>query len=465
MTPPPQSTDGATGRAAAAQGRPADSYPTPASAWWIVIVLTIAYVFSFIDRQILTLLVAPIRRDLQITDLQMSYLLGFSFAIFYSVFGLPLGRAADRLSRRGLVAWGMVLWSGMTALCGVAGVYWQLFLARMGVGVGEAALSPGAYSLIADCFPPERRSAALSVYSSAIYIGGGIALLLGGILVKLAGTAQVVLPLVGAVHPWQVVFFAVGVPGLLAALLLLTFKEPMRRGPGAGKDGAVLHVPFAEVIAYIKSNRLTVFCHHFGFALMAMGGYAVTAWGPTLFQRHWGWTAGESGIRLGIGGVLFGATGCWFGGWYASRLAKRGVVDADMRVGSIGAIVAMVLYLSYVLAPSAWTMFAITSVGLFFSAFPWGIAAAALQRIMPNPMRGQASALYLFIVSLVGLGLGPSAVAFFTDKVFHLDASVYMSLCIVTTATYGAAAVLLRVGLKPFRRSVERLDAWRPTQA
>ena len=462
MTPPPAGTDGA-GRPPGPPTSTATDYPSPASAWWIVFVLTIAYVFSFIDRQILTLLVAPIRRDLQITDLQMSYLLGFSFAIFYALFGLPLGRAADRMSRRGLVAWGMVLWSGMTALCGMAGQYWQLFLARMGVGVGVAAVSPGAYSLIADCFPPERRSAAMSVYSSAIYIGGGIALLLGGMLVKLAGTTEVMLPVVGAVHPWQVVFFAVGVPGLFAALLMLTFREPIRRGPGAGPGGTVMHVPFSEVLAHIRSNRVTVLCHHLGFALMAMGGYAVTAWGPTLFQRHWGWTAAESGVRLGIGGVLFGATGCWAGGWFASRLARRGVVDADMRVGSVGAIVTMVLYLAYVLAPNAWTMFAITSVGLFFSAFPWGIAAASLQRIMPNPMRGQASALYLFTVSLIGLGLGPSAVAFFTDKVFHFDAAVYMSLCIVTTATYGAAAVLLRVGLGPFRRSVERLDSWRPT--
>ena len=208
-----------------------NGYPSSTRAWVTVIILMVAYVLSFIDRQILNLLVAPIRRDLMISDTQMSLLMGLSFALFYTVCGIPLGRMADTRSRRGLIAIGILFWSAATAACGMARLYWQFLLCRIGVGVGEAALSPAAYSLIADSFPAERRATAISVYSMGVYLGSGLAFLFGGLVIKLASAqGDVLLPVFGEVRPWQLIFLALGAAGVLFTLLMLAVKEPARRG-------------------------------------------------------------------------------------------------------------------------------------------------------------------------------------------------------------------------------------------
>lgn len=205
-------------------------YPSSLSAWTTVTILMIAYVLSFIDRQILNLLVEPIRRDLVISDTQMSLLMGLSFALFYTICGIPLGRLADTRSRRGLIAIGVMFWSAATAACGMAKLYWQFLICRIGVGVGEAALSPAAYSLIADSFPPERRATAISVYSMGVYLGSGIAFLLGGLVIQFASAqGNVVLPVLGEVRPWQLIFLILGVAGVLFTLLMLAVREPARR--------------------------------------------------------------------------------------------------------------------------------------------------------------------------------------------------------------------------------------------
>jgi MFS family permease len=237
-------------------------YPPRAYAWYAVGVLTVAYVFSFIDRQILNLLVGPIRRDLGISDTKMSLLMGFSFAVFYSFFGIPLGRLADSKSRRTIIAVGMVLWSMLTAGGGLAKYFWHFLLLRMGVGGGEAALSPSAYSLISDYFPKETRATAISVYSMAFYIGSGIAFLLGGLVVGFdSAKSGWSVPVVGAVRPWQLVFFIVGLPGALLAVLLYTMREPTRKGArvtkAANGKAKGAEVPLRDVIAYMRKNWAT----------------------------------------------------------------------------------------------------------------------------------------------------------------------------------------------------------------
>ena len=193
-----------------------EPYPKTSYAWYVVGLLTLAYVFSFIDRQILNLMVEPIQQDLGINDVQMGLLMGASFAVFYTFFGIPLGRLADTRSRRLLITFGIALWSLMTAGCGLTRKFWQLALMRMGVGVGEASLSPAAYSLISDYFRPELRSTAISVYSMGIYIGSGLAFILGGLVIGFtSGRESFIVPLLGAVQSWQMVFFVVGLPGLL----------------------------------------------------------------------------------------------------------------------------------------------------------------------------------------------------------------------------------------------------------
>ena len=253
-----------------------------------VAILMLAYVLSFVDRQILNLLVEPIRRDLDITDTHMSLLMGFSFAVFYTICGVPIGRLADRKSRRGIIAIGVLVWSLMTALCGTAKTFWHFLVFRIGVGVGEAALSPSAYSLIADSFPPKLRGTAMSVYSMGIYIGSGLAFLLGGLVVKFASAqGDVELPVLGMVRPWQLIFLVLGAAGVLFAAVLLLIREPSRKGVGAGVE-----VPLSEVAGYIRQNRRTVLCHNFGFACRPSPPMAVRhGFRPSLSAPTAGWPA------------------------------------------------------------------------------------------------------------------------------------------------------------------------------
>lgn len=433
-----------------------NGYPSSARAWATVAILMVAYVLSFVDRQILNLLVEPIRRDLAINDTQMSLLMGLSFALFYTVCGIPLGRVADTRSRRGLIAVGILFWSAATAACGMAKLYWQFLLCRIGVGVGEAALSPAAYSLIADSFPAERRATAISVYSMGVYLGSGLAFLVGGLVIQFASAqCDVTLPVLGEVRPWQLIFLILGVAGVFFTLLMLAIKEPVRRGAGAG-----VAVPLSEVGRYIRANRRTVLLHNFGFAGLAFAGYGSAAWIPTFYIRTYGWDAGQVGIVYGCIVAVFGCLGIVFGGRLADLMAKRGRSDANMRVGLYAALGALPMVVLFPLMDSAFWASMLLAPTVFCLSMPFGVAPAAIQEIMPNSMRGQASAIYLFVITLIGLGVGPTAVALVTDFVFADDNALRYSLLIVTTLAVLMSIILLAKSLKPYRESVTRLEQW-----
>jgi MFS family permease len=431
----------------------------------VVGVLTFVYIFSFIDRQILNLLVRPIRRDLGISDTQMSLLMGFSFALFYTFFGIPLGRLADSRSRRTIIAAGFAVWSLFTAGCGIARNFAQMLMMRIGVGIGEAALSPAAYSIIADYFPPKRRATALSVYSMGIYIGSGIAFIVGGIVAGVAAKQEEwILPLVGATRPWQVVFFIVGLPGIFLALLMYTVKEPLRRGMRLAKtaDGKtqVAQTPLSEVVAYLSQNWKTFLCHNVGFALLSFSSYGSSAWIPTFFVRNHGWTEATAGQVYGWIVTIASTLGIVAGGRLADWMAERGYRDATMRVGLIVALAWFPSGMLYPLVSDATLAAWLIVPSAFFASAPFGVAPAAIQQMMPNPMRGQASAIYLFVVNLIGLGLGPTAVAMTTDYIFQDDNAVRYSLLLVATLAHVATALLLWAGIKPFQRSLDHLQEW-----
>ncbi len=431
-------------------------YPPARYAWYVVGVLTFIYVFSFIDRQIMNLLVVPIRRDLKISDTQMSLLMGFTFAVFYTFFGIPLGRLADSRSRRGLIGAGLVTWSVFTAGCGIAKNFGQMLLMRVGVGVGEASLSPAAYSMISDYFPPERRATALSVYGMGIYLGSGLASLLGGLVIKFASAQEAwMVPLVGATRPWQLIFFAVGLPGLAIALLLFSIREPLRRGMAGQK-----HPPFAEVVRYVKQNGATFFCHNFGVSLVSLSSYGAMAWIPTFFIRTHHWSSAQIGIRLGLVVMVFGTLGIFCGGRLADHLRSRGRHDASFFVMSLAPLAALPFSIAGPLLGDPAVALALLAISVFFRATPFGCAPAAITQVVPNTMRGQAASVYLFVVNLVGLGAGPTAVAMVTDYVFHDDQMVRYSLLIVCVSAEVTAALIMRAGLKPFRCSLDRISAY-----
>jgi MFS family permease len=460
MKPAPQAVP-APGSDSSGPSLVRNSAPGAGRAWYVLVVLTLAYVLSFIDRQILTLMVDPIRHDLHITETQMSLLMGASFAVFYTFFGIPLARLADLHSRRALIAGGITVWSAMTAACGLAKRFWQLAFCRMGVGVGEATLSPAAYSLIADSFAPNLRSTAMAIYSMGIYIGSGLSFMVGGLVIEFAsGRESFVLPLAGAVHSWQLVFLLVGLPGPLLALLLLPIEEPPRTGVSRSKQGAAASASPGEMWGYVRDNRATLVYLNLGIALLALDGYGAFSWVPSFFLRRHGWAAGQTGMVFGLIVASCGTLGVVTGGRLADWMRLRGHADANLRVALVGALGSIPCGLFYPLVPSAYPATALLAPVVFFMSMPFGVAPAAISQMTPATLRARGTALYLFVINLIGMGLGPTLVATLTEHVFRDAKSVGYSLLIVGTFARVCGALLLWLGLPRYLGSLDYLKKW-----
>ena len=443
---------------------PADTaaWPDQRYGWFVVGVLTLAYTCSFIDRQILTLLIEPIRRDLQISDTQVSLLGGLAFSILYTTLGIPIARLADQAHRRNLMAAGLAFWSLMTAACGMARGFWGLFAARVGVGVGEAALSPAAFSLMADYFPPRKVALAISVYSMGLYFGAGLALMIGGTVVRLVSNAPAhELPIVGTVFPWQLTFFVVAAISLPILLLMFLIREPLRRGavPAAAAPGAGHPSGWPALRGFMRENRRTLACHIGAFTLFGIGINCYLFWAPTLMIRTHGWTAPQAGFT--IGAMLFGlgTAGVYSGGWLAQRLAGRGHRDAVLRAAFYG----MCAGLPFLVATPLLDDGRLATVGLgaavFFMAFPQGLPSAALQVVTPNRLRAQMTAIYFFVGNLIASGIGPTLPALLGDYVFRDPAMLRYGLFVVQAIVLPASLLCLWLGFGAYRRSVEQAEA------
>lgn len=422
-------------------------------AWYAVFVLTLANISSFIDRQILSLLVKPIKHDLQLSDTQMSLLMGLSFALFYTLFGMFIGRMADRNSRRNIIIAGVSVWSLMTTLCAGVGTYTQFFFARMGVGVGEATLSPSAYSMIADLFPKKRLATALSVFSLGVFLGSGLAMLIGsGIVAKLPKEGMMNIPVFGDIFPWQMIFLYVGLPGLLIALLLFTIKEPARTNT-LQVDGETVKLSLRDSLTIIFKHKKAYLLICFATAFGALVNYGSNAWIPTFIARTYGWEVHEAGAFYGLILVTSSISGVLFGGWFADYMVKKGITDGRLRVGLLGSILYLCSFWIPLLPKAEWALLAIF-IPSFALAAPFGAITAAIQEIMPNQVRALASSIFLFILNLVGIGLGPTSVALFTDYIFKDENAIRYSMVLLYLIGGGFATLLTLFALKPYRKAV-----------
>ena len=423
-------------------------------SWYVLCILTLSFTVSFIDRQVLTLLIDPIKSDLNISDTQVSLLIGFAFSLFYVSMAIPIARQVDKGNRVNIIAIGVFFWSIMTGLCGFAKSYWQLFIARIGVGVGEATLTPAVYSLIPDYFPKDKLGTAVGFYMLGMSFGTGFALVLGGaILSYVSAIGDITIPIIGTLRPWQVTFVIVGFPGILLALLIKwTVREPKRRNIFENNSAAISEV---SVIPFLKANFKTMACITIAYSFGGMVFYGFLTWIPEHLRRTFDWDISNAGYVFGILLATLGSVGAVLGGKLHDYVYSKGYKDAPIRCALM--VFSTLLPIMVITPLMASSYLAIIMLGVFsFTMFlQQAMSPVAIQMIAPNHVRAQVVAIFFFVSTFFSIGVGPSIVAIFTDYVFQNEDKLYLSISMVSAIFLPCCILALYLCLKPFRKSVD----------
>jgi MFS family permease len=429
-------------------------YPPRGYAWTVVAILVATAILSYTDRQVLSLLVDPIRADLGISDTQISLLLGTAFAVVYGVAGIPLGYLADRTSRRNLIFCGVLVWTVGTLACGFSQSFGQLFAGRLVVGLGEAVLSPAAISLISDYFPPSRRGTAVACFLSGIAMGIGAAILIGGGVLHfvqldaLAGTPLATLA------PWRLVLLLIGAPGLLWSLVILAIREPVRRVADEPPRQAAGQ-PIAATATMPASGWSRVAPIYLVVAIASLVDNAVGAWAPTLLTREFHMDRAKVGMELGIMLTAAFGGGVLVGGWLADRAGVSGGWARKLLVCLMaGALILPVA----ALVNAAHVTLVLLSIPAYFalSGIVTACGFSAILDVVPNRSRGLAMSISFFLNVAVGGAIGPTAVALASDYVFGSEAGLGPAISVTVAASYGLAIVALLAALAKFRSRVSR---------
>ncbi|MFL0413896.1 MFS transporter [uncultured Sphingomonas sp.] len=371
---------------------------------WTLGLLTTAYFFSFMDRQILSILMEAIKADLQLSDTQLGLLSGLVFAIFYATLGLPIARLADRSSRTNIIAASLAFWSAMTAVCGFAQNFVHLMLARIGVGIGEAGFGPPSQSIIADLYPPERRASAMAIYSLGVLLGGGLGIVIGGVVAHSYG--------------WRVAMMVVGLPGIALAVIMKLFVVEPRRGLSDGKAPAE---PDGAPVMGLWKGIGTMWNNGAAFHLVAaititsLVGYAVTGWGPSYMQRSLGMSMLDVSKYVALPAAFVAGFSAMLGGWLCDRAAKSKGIYAQSYVVAVMKIVAFPFALAFYFVDHLWLALGSYFVAAIFAGAYIGPTYAMIQHLAPLRLRATWAALTLLATSLLGLGLGPFAVGQISD--------------------------------------------------
>lgn len=433
----------------------APPFPNRRYAWFVVVVLIIASLVAFIDRQVVAIVVEPMKNDLGISDTEVGWLYGV-FALFYAAAALPIAAFADTRSRKHIIAIGIFFWSLMTIACGLSRSYWQIFLARIGVGVGEATLSPSATSLIGDYFPRDDIPLALSVFQIGPIAGSGIAFIIGGLVLGLVQDADpLVLPFFGEMTAWQQTFIYVGAPGLILAAFFLVIREPTRRpSASASTTGSGMR----ELYDFYRSHARTLTLHHLGFVSLILTGYAFVFWSVTFLVRIHGEEAARASTIFGWIFLVFGPLGPVFAAWIARRLSQRGRDDANMTAGMIGGILTVPAVLLLQFAPDAFWAYVLYAPAMLAVNSPFGIAAGALPVITPPQLRARVAAVYM-LAGAIGMMFGPPLAGAFNDYLFTGTDGVRYSMITMTCLFGLTGVVLLMFARAPYAMSLARARA------
>ena len=412
------------------------AYPSLTRASYSLAVLMTVTFTALLDRYLIGLLLEPIKAEFAIGDTQASLLQGLAFALFYSLLALPFGRLVDRGNRRNILVVGALIWSVMTVGCGLAPTYEALFIARIGVGFGEACLAPAAYSLITDLFARERHGRALATFTLASIVGAGGSFILGAQALALATSLQDSLP---GWAPWRLTFIIVGAPGLVVALLMLTVREPARHQG----DFPAAHPTVRELLAFLRSIRRPLTGLIVAHGLAGMGGTGVVSWLAVFLLRNYGMPVTEGAYWIGITLIGSAVVGGWIGGWIADSRMVGAKMGRKVNVVAFGGLFAGPLALAFPFMPTVPLAMALFLFYCLFYNIQVCAAPAALQDIVPNRFKGQVAALYWLVVGLTGLGGGSTAVALVTDHVFGDEAALRYSIALVPAVCFGGATAIL----------------------
>ena len=434
-------------------------WPNPVYAWYVVALLVLSYASGVIDRIVIGLLVQPIKADLGLSDTQIGVIQGLAFALFYSLFTLPIGFLVDRWKRTSVVWGGSFIWSCGTVAGGFSNSFWSLFSSRVVMGAGEATITPGSSSLIADYFPPKSRPRAYGVFAMGGSIGIGIAYFLGGIAIGFADTVRDGFPsLLGGFASWQIVFFIVGFPGLLLALLMAaTIREPERRGMLSGRPASFSLLPLWRELS---TNRMALVAVMMGSIMNVMIVNAQLAWFPTLFVRVHGMEARDVALSLALVGVPCGILSAITAGWILSWLAQKGRQDGPILVMGMQCVAWVVFGTAKCLAPTPeLALIGHAGTSLFAT---WALTAAltALNQLTPNQLRGQVVSVYTLLTGLVGIAVGAGVVGLLSDYVFNYETGIAPSLALVCFTGGVIGLVLVTLGRAAFRIAVQRAANW-----
>jgi MFS family permease len=437
----------------AAQSR--QPWPKPAVAWYAVSVFALVLMLGQLDQGVISLLIRDIKADFNLADWQIGLITGLAPALFFVVIGIPLSRFVDTSTRKYVLSAGIAVCSLMTTLCGLAQSFWQLFGLRVFVGGGTAVNGPGSYSMLADFFPRQKLPSAIYVLQIGFILGTGVPLILGAYaLTQLSGVpVQHWGGLI--IHHWQMVFMAVGLPALLGALLLLTVPEPPRRGVVQGGHQAQ---SLWSIIGYLFKHWRLYAPMFFGLAFSAMETYGTLQWRVPFLSRTYGWSAPQAGYILGVSNIIFQFLGLIVGSWFTAWMAKK-YDDANVRVVAIMYTLTPIFAVVGPLLPNPWlAVFCSGLTGLF------GLAGAspqnaAIQSVTPNQMRGQVTALYLFVFTVIGQGLGPVFIGLVTNFVIHDESMLRYAMAGTAAFMTPIAALIIWLGVKPYGKAIAEIKA------
>ncbi len=417
------------------------AWPSPRRGWILAGLLALASIMSQFDRTVINLTVEPLKAQFDLNDTQFGMLQSVAFGIFYTLACFPVGRLVDRFARRTVLGICLLFFSLFSMASGLTRSYVQLFLTRVGVGIGEASVTPAGFSMLSDSFSPERLGKPMGFFMMSAPVGQGLAYIWGGVLLQWLTDSPVLASngLLSGFEPWQAAFIIIGAPGLLLVPCFLMYGEPERRGTDAEAP-----MTLRAVVAVLNERRRALVPMFIGFSMVTLVSYTLFVWVPAFMQRTYDWNTVQVGLGFGLTVLTFGTAGAFFGGWMTDRLSARGVLEAPLKVAAFGFVGCGIFGVLATQMPNGMMAMTLLVPTVFLSNTPYACAGTAIQMIIPNRARGQVTAIYITILTLIGLVVGPTVVGLMTDYVFQDPNQIRYSLAIVVGAPAPIMFLLLR---------------------